>query len=116
MTTEAKTDYEPLPPNVIVRQGSPEERQYLGIGRTKRDEEIANGNLERPFPLDAGGRAQGWFGHQINAYHARIRANRDAWQAERRRIAKEAARKRQETQARKSEAAHEAKKAARTRP
>jgi hypothetical protein len=104
MTTEPKTEYEPLPPNVIVRQGSPEERQYLGIGRTKRDEEIAAGHLEKPFPLDAGGRAQGWFGHQINAYHARIRANRDAWEAERKRIAKEQTRKREETQAHKREA------------
>jgi hypothetical protein len=87
MTTDDKTDYEPLPPNLVIRQGSEDERRYLGFGRTKRDEEIKNGNLEKPFPLDESGRAQIWYGYQFNRYHQKVRANRDQWMRQRREIA-----------------------------
>jgi hypothetical protein len=85
--TDDKTEYEPLPANLVIRQGSEDERKYLGFGRTKRDKEIKDGNLEKPFPLDESGRAQIWYGYQLNRYHQKVRENRDQWMRQRQEIA-----------------------------
>jgi hypothetical protein len=89
--TAAAFEYQPLPPNQFVRTGSDEEWKYIGLRRTQIEEAIKAGLLEPPLPLNENGRAQGWFGFQLNRYHAAILANTGAWRQRRREVAAEQA-------------------------
>jgi hypothetical protein len=65
-----------LVPDQIYRRK--EARDWFGYGRTQLDELIKAGLVPAPFPLSPGGRAQGWFGHQIIEHHAKLKAAHDA--------------------------------------
>jgi len=95
-------NYSPLDPNVLVRRGSDDEWRYLGLKRTAVQEAIDDGLLEPPHPLNEDGRAQAWFGFQVNRYHEKIRELRPQWEARRKTIAVEQARKREATEAEKA--------------
>jgi hypothetical protein len=85
--TDSKFDYEPLPPNIFVRKSSADAYRYIGLKRTAIEDAIAGGLLEPAVPLNPDGRAQGWWGHQINAYHAKVREKQKEWTKSRRAIA-----------------------------
>jgi predicted DNA-binding transcriptional regulator AlpA len=72
------SERKPLPDNVIVRRKDGE--LYFGWKKTALDSKIASGEIPKPFPLSADGRACGWFGWQVNEYHAKIRANAEQWE------------------------------------
>jgi len=71
-------DFPKLPDNIIVRRRDGE--QYFGFKKTHLDQKIADGEIPKPIPLDAHGRACGWFGYMINEYHAQLRAHAKQWE------------------------------------
>src|SRR5438552_3959662 len=71
-------EFPKLPDNIIIRRKDGE--RFFGFKSTHLDKKIADGEIPRPFPLDAHGRACGWFGYMVNQYHAQLRANAEQWE------------------------------------
>lgn len=60
----------PLHPNEIIRYSKG--GKFFGYKSSQLDELIKSGEIPRPIPLSASGRAKGWTGQQIIDHQARL--------------------------------------------
>jgi len=69
----ADSTAEAIHPDYIYRKAQ-YGRKFFGYGATQLDEKIRLGEVPKPVKLSGTGRAEGWFGHQILAHHAALKA------------------------------------------